>query len=452
MPPQPLASPLAHITATVMGAVLLAAPALVNGYPLAFYDSADYIEMSFTGRPVIYRTMPYALLIMPAHPPVASLWAVVALQCLLAGWVVTTAVRAFLPGASVWTVGIITALLAFLTALPWYAGQVMPDVLGGLLAVALAILLFARPPPAWPTRIGLIAVALLAAICHATFTLLAIGMAIAMLGIWLAVGRRRLSLAFVALPALIAAGGMAGTAAVHKAATGRAFISQSGDIFLLARFMQDDLVKPYLDRVCPSPDYKLCAYRDRLPDSANDFLWAYDNLLDRMGGWQGAQDEAGRIVRGSLTDFPLQHLSAALHDVGQQLAAFRSGDGTWSQVGATAAAVARYFPAELSAYLKSMQQRDRWDFNRINLIHVPVAIAGMAGLVVLGLLRWRRGDLPGAGLALTLSLAILGNAAICGVLSNAGDRYGSRMVWIGVFGTMILLIRPFPTPRFDRKQ
>jgi hypothetical protein len=453
LPPKPLAHPLTHAAATAVCATLLAVPALVNGYPLAFYDSADYIDMSFTWRPIVYRTMPYALLVLPAHPPVASLWAVVVLQCLLAGWVVATAVRAFLPAASVWTPGIVAGLLASLTALPWYAGQIMPDFLAGLLAVALATLLFARPAPGWPSRGGLIAIALLAATCHATLTLLAIGMAVATLGIWLAAGRQRrqrLGLAFVALPALIAAGGMAGTAAIHKAATGRAFISQGGDIFLLARFMQDGLVKPYLDRVCPSPRYRLCAYRDHLPDSANDFLWAYDNLLDKIGGWQGARDEAGRIVHGSLAAFPLRHLRAALRDVGAQLAEFDTGDGTWSQLGGTAVAVARHFPDELPAYLNALQQRDRWDFDRINLIHVPVAIVGLAGLVVLGLVRWRRGDLAGAGLALVLALAILGNATICGVLSNPVDRYGSRMVWIGVFGTMILLARPFYTPPLDR--
>ncbi len=437
--------------ATLVSAVLLAAPALVNGYPLVFYDSADYIDMSFTLQPVIYRTMPYALVLLPAHP-LASLWIVVALQCLLAAWVIVVAVRVFLPGASSWTACILTALLAVLTALPWYAGQIMPDFLGGLLALALAALLFARPMLGWPTRIGLFAVALMAAAAHATFMLLAIGLALAMLLVWLALRRLRPGLAFLALPALIAAGGVGTTVAVHYAASGRPFISQSGDVFLLARFMQDGLVKPYLDRVCPSPDYKLCAYRDRLPGSANDFLWAYDNLLDKIGGWQGAQDEAGRIVRGSLAAFPLRHLVAALRDVGAQLAEFDTGDGTWSQLDATAVAVARHFPGELPAYMNALQQRDRFDFARINLVHAPAAIVGMAGLAVLGLARWRRRDLAGAGLALTLALAVLGNAAICGVLSNPGDRYGSRMVWIGTLGTMILLARPFYTPWFGRSQ
>ena len=38
-----------------------------------------------------------------------------------------------------------------------------------------------------------------------------------------------------------------------------------------------------------------------------------------------------------------------------------------------------------------------------------------------------------AALAATVALALIGNAAFCGVISNPHDRYGSRMAWIAVF-------------------
>jgi hypothetical protein len=207
---------------------------------------------------------------------------------------------------------------------------------------------------------------------------------------------------------------------------------------LLARFMQDDLVGKYLDRVCPSPEYKLCDYRDRLPKTANDFLWSYDSLLESMGGWKGAEDEARRVVRGSLAAFPLDHLRAVVSDTGQQLVAFRSGDGTWSQTEASAVILWRYFPQELSSYLTSLQQNNRFDFDRINALHIPAAIAGVVGLLLTGIMAGLRRDGAGAGLAVTVIGAIFGNAVICGALSNPGDRYGSRMMWLALFGAMAL--------------
>jgi predicted naringenin-chalcone synthase len=37
------------------------------------------------------------------------------------------------------------------------------------------------------------------------------------------------------------------------------------------------------------------------------------------------------------------------------------------------------------------------------------------------------------GLAATLTLALLANAAFCAVISHYQDRYGSRLVWTAVF-------------------
>ncbi|MEO8558523.1 MAG: hypothetical protein ABI439_05630 [Rhodospirillales bacterium] len=429
------------VAATLISAAILALPAVVNGYPLVFYDTADYLEMSFTFEPIVYRTMPYAVLLMPAHLHI-SLWLVVALQCLIAAWVIGATIRAFVPRSSPWTAPLVVAVLSLLTALPWYTGQLMPDFLGGLLILALATLVFARAALLLPEKIGLALVAVLAAACHSSYMLLAVGLAACAIIGWLWIWKRlRPGWAFVVLPVLVALAGIGTVGSVHYLASGRAYISQTGDVFLLARFIQDDLVGKYLDRVCPSPDYVLCQHRNDLPKSANDFLWAYDNLLDKMGGWEKAEDEARRIVRGSLAAFPLDHARAALHDVAQQLVMFRSGDGTWSQTTASAVIVWRYFPTELNAYLNSFQQNDRFDFDRINQFHIPAALAGVVGIFLMGAIAWRRRDFAGAGLAVVIVLGLLGNAVICSVLSNPGDRYASRMMWLGLFGTMVLIAR-----------
>ena len=38
---------------------------------------------------------------------------------------------------------------------------------------------------------------------------------------------------------------------------------------------------------------------------------------------------------------------------------------------------------------------------------------------------------------MTVALALLANAAFCGVISNPHDRYGSRMVWIAAFAVAL---------------
>jgi hypothetical protein len=56
-------------------------------------------------------------------------------------------------------------------------------------------------------------------------------------------------------------------------------------------------------------------------------------------------------------------------------------------------------------------------------------------------------------LAATVTLALLGNAVICGVISGPHDRYGARMVWIATFTALIAAARYFGDDyaRRDRK-
>jgi hypothetical protein len=50
----------------------------------------------------------------------------------------------------------------------------------------------------------------------------------------------------------------------------------------------------------------------------------------------------------------------------------------------------------------------------------------------------------------TVCLALLGNAAICGIISGAHDRYGSRLVWIATFAVMIAVMKRSRPPKSSR--
>jgi hypothetical protein len=40
-----------------------------------------------------------------------------------------------------------------------------------------------------------------------------------------------------------------------------------------------------------------------------------------------------------------------------------------------------------------------------------------------------------------VTLALLGNAFICGIISGPHDRYGARMVWVATFVVLMALAR-----------
>jgi hypothetical protein len=57
--------------------------------------------------------------------------------------------------------------------------------------------------------------------------------------------------------------------------------------------------------------------------------------------------------------------------------------------------------------------------------------------------RWWRGFDDLTLLAATVSLAVLGNATICAVISGPHDRYGARLAWVATFVVLIAAVRSF---------
>jgi hypothetical protein len=84
-------------------------------------------------------------------------------------------------------------------------------------------------------------------------------------------------------------------------------------------------------------------------------------------------------------------------------------------------------PQLIPALLAARQQKERFDFTWLNVVHVPVFVLSTAALPVLVWLAGTRDRRPAACLALFVLFALLGNAAICGMFASPHDRYQSRL-------------------------
>jgi hypothetical protein len=156
------------------------------------------------------------------------------------------------------------------------------------------------------------------------------------------------------------------------------------------------------------------------------------------------------IVIESLKAYPLWQIEAALTASGRQLLKVASGEGVLDSIWHTHGMIEHFVPSALPAMRAARQQKGELDFTLVNKIHVPVAILSMlllAGVVGFGVLRPQRArtatpDDPSDGgfllFAITIVLAILGNAAVCGVFANPHDRYGARIVWLATLAVAIL--------------
>src|SRR5438105_8907766 len=96
------------------------------------------------------------------------------------------------------------------------------------------------------------------------------------------------------------------------------------------------------------------------------------------------------------------------------------------------------------------QQRWQLNFPAINRVHVPVALASMLALLaMLAHACWRRRLDDVTLLVATVSLALLGNAFICGVISGPHDRYGARLAWLATFAVLATVAKRFAMDESD---
>lgn len=428
----------AWLAASAAMIAVLIAPALWNGFPLIFPDTGGYLMRPIEGTLAMGRSALYGLFLYLSVP--FAFWPVIVVQAAATAWVIMLSLRCHGLGGRPWLALGITSALAAFTSLPWFAAQLMPDIFFPLAVLALHLLAF-RPCALRPAeRLGLIALIAVTMASH----MAALGLCLCLIALlWLSsrfkiAGMRRFEGRY-AVGAV--AGGLALSLLANAAITGTFAFTPGGSSFLFARLIEDGIAQRYLNEHCPNPRLHVCAYADVMPKSADDWLWENDTPFYKLGGPEGFGPEATRIVAASIRAYPLMHLEAALTDTVEQLLSFQT-DVSIDDNDPTFDAIRDHAPALLPAFLNARQQAQRFDVAPLNLVHVPATALAIAWLI--GALIWRRRlklapDIT--ALALSVLLALLANAAICGVFSHPVDRYQSRLVPLASLAVVMLIAR-----------
>jgi hypothetical protein len=436
---------LAWPAAAVVMVLALLAPALWNGFPLIFADTGGYLLRPLEGNLDIGRSALYGAFLAAAIR--LEFWPNVLVQAALAIWIIALTLRTHLGGVRPATATLVVLGLAALTSLPWTASQLMPDVFVPLAALALHLLAF-RSAQLKPAEIaGLVAVTAFAIASHMSILGMGLGLVLAYALMMVPVLRMRLPRPRLVLPAAALAAGIGLALASNAIIAGQFAFTPGGPNFLFGRLLQDGIVARYLDRVCPDPTLRLCAYRDALPTSTDDWMWWPESPLFKLGGWKEFTPEAQRIIVGTIRTDPLAHVVTAVRDTLQQLVTLDTGDGVSPENHQHAEwALSERAPHAMARFRAAAQQRDRFDFTAINRVEVPVALAASALMPILVvLLRRRRPAL--AALALSVTLALLANAAICGIFSAPSARYQSRLAPIAPLAALVAVLDLRRRPR-----
>ena len=425
----------AWLLSLALSLAVLLAPALWNGFALVFFDTCGYVDRVLTMTLAPGRSFFYGLFLWVASFGWFSFWGPVLVQSLMTLWVIQLMLRCHKVSAGPVATAIFCLGLGVSTGIAWYTSQLMPDTLVPLVVLGLWLLGFCWHELQWHERMGLAALTLLGLMSHMSGLALGIGLALVILIARVAVTGRGWSLSVSVLPpAAVVAASLLLMPILHYSLLGKASFTPGGPVFIFGRLVQDGIAQRWLAEHCPKPGVRLCGMQDRLPRTADEFLWNGGSPFQDIGAWSGAADaELEYLVRESIKAYPWLFVWTSLRDTAQQMTKVATGDGLDEFQGVTRWFFTDLLPRTAKPFQEAHQQQGQVTqelFDALNTVHVPVAhlsVLALLGVAVLGV-RARRHDL--AGLALFVLVALGGNAFICGALSNPHDRYQSRLVWL----------------------
>ncbi len=425
------------VAAILLGAALLSWVALANGFPLVFADSGTYLRIPLelhypTDRPPVYG------LAIGLPLWLTGVWGIVAVQAI--GSALMIAMTLAVAGSRLRAGDMIATctLLALGSSLPWFVGQIMPDIATGFVPLILFALL-ARPAdtPLWQ-RAGLVALLALLIAMHLSHVLLTAGLLFVACLAMLLTGMGRRETIRRSLPAALAiALALLGLSGLNRVAGYEFRPALSSDTFLLARLLDGHLAQPTLARLCHEPALAHCAVRPLVDDPAitkpgQAYLWdrrsPIGTMLDRDR--PGVIAEQRLIIRTVLHDDPAGVAALAWQGFAEQLRTVRKGvlppyaaDMQISRI------LKARLPDDFQAFSRSRQQHGTLDPLKFAPdVGVALAVVLLLPVMLLWAIRARRRKL--LGLAGLVVATILLNAAITGDLSGPDDRYQSRILWL----------------------
>ena len=346
--------------------LMLLAPALWNGYPLLQWDTGGYLARWYEGYLVPSRSTTFGLYLHFGED--SSFWINLGINALATLWILQLTLRVLGMPQPLRLLAI-SLVLVLTTALPWLASTLLDrhfrrPVRAGALHPGRAWRADVDPgkmPAVWPHRFR-----------RGNPQRDARGAARTVLHGWIARPflRGRISVSGLAQGSLTLVAGAALLLSTNFVLSGKLAWTPGGYGVAFGRMLQDGIVEQYLRDHCPKQNFKLCPYRERLPATADQFLWG-NSMFNTLGRFQGLSDEMGFIVLNSLAEYPAWQAKAALTGTAQQLVQVATGEGIGVWLGHTYGIVERFLPAQMKPMRAAQQQRWHFDFTAINRIHVP---------------------------------------------------------------------------------
>jgi hypothetical protein len=426
-----------------------------NGFPLVFNDDGTYLATAFNGFVSTDRPMLYGIF-MRHVSLMTSLWFVIWAQGIIVSAVVFYCFKYFSGSSNFRTFYILYIfLITFCTGASVNVSQLIPDIFTSVSILCLCLLVFAPNMSTRDTVITSLLFILALGVHNSHYMITGIVMIIFLVIYAFKKGRRKLQVFPVRFKRilytiLLVIVSNVMVSWIHFSHGLRFSVSSVGYVFFMSSLIDKGLVKEYLDESCKDHHYKFCAYKDKIPW---EFLWDFQySPLYKTGGWYANREEYNAIIFDMLTTpkYMQRFAARATEATFWQFFCYDVGDTPQQGQGTpTFTQIWLHWQENVKLYLASRQSAKTLDHTFVNFIQKYfIAFVMCISLIVMFLpsfpskFKW---------LIFFIVMALLANAAVCGIFSTVVPRYQSRVIWLLPLPLLIYLssIDVFSLPFFQ---
>ncbi|GIV29155.1 MAG: hypothetical protein KatS3mg028_0221 [Bacteroidia bacterium] len=343
------------IISVVLGSFFLMADAFYNGFPIVYSDTSTYIASGFEMETPFDRPITYGIFIRIFSLNGLSLWGVIFFQGLILSYLILLLMKIIFKNLSFLKFGLFSIMiLSLFSGVSWTVSQIMPDIFTSISLLCFIIILHSNSLDR-KTILFLYILFFISVAMHMSHVLFFVVLILLMFVSGKFIFHRNIyfgwySKLFTLLLLTVASLTTMGSA-----------ISKSKHVFFFGAMVEHGIVKTYLDDCCKFKSYKLCIYKDSLPDKAYKFIWDEKSPFYKIGGWKNTKQEFKDIIYETLTrpKYIALHIKESFKATILQLFLFSIGDGNGSFLEGTLLyeRISKYFLKDLEIYSSSKQNQ-----------------------------------------------------------------------------------------------
>jgi hypothetical protein len=421
-----------HLISIVISTIVLCFMAWYNSYPIVFNnDTGVYIENGFYGIVAPERPITYGLFVFITSLQ-RSLWIVIFVQSFIVALTLYYFFRhftkqpRFIPYYLTFMI-----LISFFMGASFDASWLMPDIFTAISLLCIGLLLFVKEFKIRDIIITSILCVISISMHNSHFYICLILIVLFSTGVAFKRIRKMyrcagISTKKIALVFFLIIFSNLFLGAIHYVYSGSFKSSRGGVFFLMSNLVEMGIVDKYLAENCNNKNYRICMYKDSLP---NNFLWADNTPINKTGGWEANEKEYSEIVADIISTpkyaMPLVYKSITytfkqffnydIVDVGKPSVRVNNAIGT-------------NIPGEFQMYTKAKQSKGRLSLGFVNFIQNVIVNSCLFSYLII--LLYKRISLKYKVFIFFILAGLFINAWICSTFSGVFPRYQLRVMWL----------------------